>query len=283
MNRLRKRATFINFTRLARPIPKMTIAPWYNVCRNVVRTRSFGLAGRKILSRLTEHSANRQRILHWCESNAQDFVGFATARNPVLTRKSLEVGRDIEERWRANVAARGATMGGSGHCPLLYFITRSLRATTVVETGVAAGCSSQAILLALRDNGGGRLFSSDFPYLRLKEPHQYVGCMVDNDLKENWRLLIDGDRRNLPKIRAEVRHIDLFHYDSDKSRAGRSFALKALAPRLSSNSAVIFDDVQNNSHFMDLIRVTASPYKVFRFEGKFVGLLEGWQPTPAPG
>ena len=77
-------------------------------------------------------------------------------------------------------------MGGGGHYHLLYFLIRHTLAKNVVETGVAAGWSSQAILLALKENKeNGQLYSSDFPYFRYKNPEELVGYIVDEELKNS--------------------------------------------------------------------------------------------------
>ena len=55
------------------------------------------------------------------------------------------------------------SLGGGGNFILLYFLTRKFN-KVVVETGVAAGWSSLAILGAFEKNGEGKLYSSDFPY-----------------------------------------------------------------------------------------------------------------------
>ena len=59
-------------------------------------------------------------------------------------------------------------MGGSGHIHLLYDCVRLINAHNVIETGVAYGWSSLAILKALSENNSGRLFSVDMPYPRKK-------------------------------------------------------------------------------------------------------------------
>jgi predicted O-methyltransferase YrrM len=45
---------------------------------------------------------------------------------------------------------------------LLYMLTRSSRAETVVEFGTSFGISTMHLAAALRDNGGGRLITSEF-------------------------------------------------------------------------------------------------------------------------
>ncbi|NYZ12587.1 O-methyltransferase [Azospirillum sp. RWY-5-1] len=45
---------------------------------------------------------------------------------------------------------------------LLYTLARSLRATSIVEFGTSFGLSTICLAAALRDNGGGRLITSEF-------------------------------------------------------------------------------------------------------------------------
>ena len=55
-------------------------------------------------------------------------------------------------------------MGGASHIHLLYDCVRLSKAKKVVETGVAYGWSSLAILKALSLTNNGKLFSVDMPY-----------------------------------------------------------------------------------------------------------------------
>ena len=103
---------------------------------------------------------------------------------------------------------------------LLYFLIRKFNLINIVETGVAAGWSSLAILKAFKKNGKGKLYSSDFPYFRLENPEKYIGYLAkDESNKDNWFLDIRGDDIALPEIvkKLDNNTIDLFHYDSDKS------------------------------------------------------------------
>ena len=45
---------------------------------------------------------------------------------------------------------------------LLYMLARSTKAQTIVEFGTSFGISTQHLAAALRDNGGGRLITSEF-------------------------------------------------------------------------------------------------------------------------
>jgi hypothetical protein len=75
------------------------------------------------------------------------------------------------------------------------------------------------------------------------------------------------------EIAGKVRSIDLLHYDSDKSHEGRTFALHTLAPKLSLDALILFDDIQDNWHFRDVAR--ERPFLVFPSQGKWVGMIGG--------
>jgi len=165
-------------------------------------------------------------------------------------------------------------LGGGGAYPLLYFIVRFSEPTVVVETGVASGFSTYSILDALDKNQKGHLYSSDLPYFRLPNPTQYIGIVVPKHLKSRWSLYTRGDQANLKEITKCVSHVDLFHYDSDKSYKGRSKAFLLLREHLSIKSWVIIDDIQDDSFFYDLVSKKVNDnWRVFHFEGKWVGLI----------
>jgi predicted O-methyltransferase YrrM len=158
---------------------------------------------------------------------------------------------------------------------LLYFLVRRLRPETVLETGVAAGYSTHAILTALERNQKGHLYSSEFPYFRLADPERYIGVLVPEALKHRWTLALDGDSLSIPRFLDQIRAgVDLFHYDSDKTYAGRKEAFAKVMPRLSPEAVVLVDDIQDNFHFRDLVSRGGYESRVFGFEGKYCGLLQ---------
>ena len=73
---------------------------------------------------------------------------------------------------------------------------------------------------------------------------------------KNWYLDISGDDKALPAILKRIgsNSINLIHYDSDKSYSARNNALKILDPNINSETIIIFDDIQDNLHFKDLIK-----------------------------
>jgi len=246
-----------------------------NIAVNSMKRRNLTVMAQKAILRLREYNRSRgqDQAAKWCALQAVSWPEFASALDADLWCETKSACSSIQKNATEKLEKLGLDLGGGGHYPLLYFMVRFMKPREVVETGVAAGWSSQALLLALRENRrGGKLYSSDFPYFRLKNPERYVGCVVDDTLKEHWTLLIEGDRYNLPFIAERSQTIDLFHYDSDKSYSGRAFALQCLQPKFSATVAILFDDIQNNFHFKDLVGLRQWAFKIFAFEGKYVGL-----------
>lgn len=211
---------------------------------------------------------------HWIKSNCIDFKHYAQAYVPSLWAETEAVAAMIETQAAAILAPVPYPLGGGGIYPLLYFITRYRQPEYIVETGVAAGFSSYAFLEALRRNGKGVLYSSDFPYFRLPDPEQYIGIVVPPDLKSDWQLYHAGDEVNLPQIVQQIPRVDIFHYDSDKSYSGRRQAMQYIQPLLGAESLVFMDDIQDNAYFYDYVTAhPASNWRIFSFEGKYVGMV----------
>ena len=74
-------------------------------------------------------------------------------------------------------------MGGPGDINLLFDAVRLLNSKYVIETGVAYGWSSLAILTAMSRNGLGKLFSIDMPYPKVGN-ESFVGIVVPDRLKK---------------------------------------------------------------------------------------------------
>lgn len=244
-----------------------------NILRFIIRkpSRLVELSG-KIKARLGP-ARERARDLEWIRKQQESFEAWAKQINAAAWEESLEFSRQLKINAKSKLSTLPFSMGGGGIYPVLYFITVIKKPEVIVETGVAAGYSSQTFLSALKKNGSGKLYSSDFPYFRLPNPEKYVGILVDDELRKDWNLFIDGDRRNLPVIMQQVDRIDLFHYDSDKSYVGRTYAFNVVKHKLDTSSYVLFDDIQDNNHFRDLVQQSGCNYKVFEFEGKYAGLI----------
>ena len=254
-----------------------------NIVSNAFRPGYAAEMARKLGRRLGHlRRADTRAIASWCSTNATDIDGWARSIDASLWRESTKFADAQRAYAQRQLSELAIDLGGGGAYDLLYFLTRLLRPSTVVESGVAAGFSSRAFLLALRKNGRGRLYSSDFPYFRIERPERFVGYLVEPELRSEWELHVLGDHKNFPKIAAAIDHVDLLHYDSDKSYAGRAHALKALAPFIDSDSVILFDDIQDNWHFRDCVQ-SRREWRVFPFEGKWLGMWGGPSLLYAPG
>ncbi|MCP4547272.1 MAG: class I SAM-dependent methyltransferase [bacterium] len=247
-----------------------------NIARSALNPANARIMLGKLWRRIRPQSGhlNSDDNQAWLAKQAVDFAEMAHELNPALWSEAEEFGCALEKRAEGILAGLDHQLGGGAYHQLLYFLTRLRCPGVVVETGVAAGFSSQAFLSAMRRNGGGELHSSDFPYFRLPEPERYIGIVVEEELKENWHLHVKGDAVNLPVIASSVTVVDLFHYDSDKSYSGRTFAMKIMVPRLRPGALIIMDDIQDNSFFHDyVIERSPAAWSVFTCGGKYVGLI----------
>jgi hypothetical protein len=246
-----------------------------NIFTNMFKPGYFPVMFNKVIKRLREPNPRviKKKASEWYDQKAEDTLTFMGRMNPALVRESVLYNDGLQAHGQQVLSTLPVKMGGGGNCVLLYFLARHLEPSTIVETGVSMGFSSHAFLSAIQKNSKGHLYSSDFPYFRIENPETYIGCVVAEHLKKPWSLFIEGDHINLPRIVSQIKHIDLFHYDSDKSYAGRSEALKILNDKLTMRSTIVFDDIGDNFHFRDWVEQKGLRYQVLRNpNGGFVGI-----------
>jgi cephalosporin hydroxylase len=116
------------------------------------------------------------------------------------------------------------------------------RPTVVVETGVAQGVTTAAILRAL--GPGGHLHSIDLPVLDV-DADDFVGSLVPVDLHDRWTLHRGPSRAVLPEVLRAHAPVDLFVHDADHSHAAQLEELRTVWPHLRAGGAVLVDDVGN--------------------------------------
>ncbi len=246
-----------------------------NILINIIKNKYFLTILKKIFKRFEKDTSIEAK--RWAQLNTvQSTEEFCSSIDPILFNEINEEIKTIEEHAKKKILELPVKLGGAGNYKLLYFLIRKIKPLNVVETGVAAGWTSLAILRALKKNGKGFLYSSDFPYFRLKDPEQYIGYLAKDEInKENWFLDIRGDDIALPNIMSKLKNksIDLFHYDSDKSYSGRNNAMKILNSKLNSKTIIIFDDIQNNFHLRDYVKKNQKSFCILAFEEKYLGIL----------
>lgn len=162
-------------------------------------------------------------------------------------------------------------MGGPGNLEIIYNLTKHLKAKKIIETGVAYGWSSLIFLLAIKENGGGKLISTDMPYS--KETANYVGCVVPEDLRRYWTLIKESDETGLIKALEILPEVDICHYDSDKTYKGRMFAYPKMWEAIRPGGVFISDDIGDNLAFRDFSKKIKINPIVIKKGKNFVGIL----------
>ena len=218
---------------------------------------------------------HRREATAWCEA-----VGLST--ETLLDRLGCRPARafDValtEAQWAEarDAAARcPETMGGPGHLELLYSCAEAIGAERCIETGVAYGWSSLAILASVCARPTARLISTDMPYVQ-KSLDSWVGCVVPDAWRAQWTLVREADRSALPRVLDELRVLDLAHYDSDKSYYGRMWAYPKLWDALRSGGILISDDIQDNLGFKEFVEGLGPDvvWGVVEWEQKWVGAI----------
>lgn len=230
--------------------------------------------GRKIIKNIFNRNAafkGKEKTLNWASERAisQERVIsklFGTEMKPFgeLFPETFKTSQQTEKNCPVK-------MGGAGALELIYTACEFTKAENVLETGVAYGWSSLAALLSLEKRNG-TLYSSDMPYLG-QNSDQYVGCVVPENLKKNWKLFRHADKESLSKIFRQQEVFDVVHYDSDKAYEGMTWAYSQLYPRLRKGGVFISDDINDNSAFQDFCEKNSIEPTIMEFEGKYVGVF----------
>lgn len=148
---------------------------------------------------------------------------------------------------------------------MLHTITRAKRPEIVVETGVASGRSSAAILDALKKNGTGKLYSIDLPLFYDEEaPERFTtqegnselkgfvpkgkepGWLIPDHLRPQWELILGDSNVELPKLINRLSSVDIFYHDGDHSYQTMSYEFSALWQKMPAGGFLFSDDTKWN-------------------------------------
>jgi predicted O-methyltransferase YrrM len=136
---------------------------------------------------------------------------------------------------------------------LLYMLARSTDARTIVEFGTSFGLSTLYLAAALRDNGGGRLISSEFEVSKVARARQNL---VEGGLADLVEIR-EGDA--LKTLSTDLPdNIDLLLLDGAKSLYPEVLAL--VEGRLRPGALVIADDADYSPQYLDQVRSPAGGY-----------------------
>lgn len=225
-------------------------------------------------SKSEDSADSRKEATDWCKK---------VAVSKVEALKQLGIDQDfvaLEERYPKILETARKTakdcpvdMGGEGGINVLYHILMHKRSKRIIETGVAYGWSSLAILLAIKDLKEAFLISNDMPYIKMYND-KYVGCVVPEDLRGKWKLQRYADVQGIPKaLKSFDYKVDLFHYDSDKSYSGRMWSMPLIWNALVEGGIFISDDINDNIAYKIFCQQKGQKPIVFEHYGKYVGIL----------
>jgi len=153
----------------------------------------------------------------------------------------------------------------------LYSIIRKRKPSILVETGVCAGFSTSFILLAIKENKKGKLYSIDYPeyeggtYNKDSFYAQKRGATVPKGresgwaipayLKQNWKLILGKSQEKLPLLLEELKSIDLFLHDGEHSYECMWFEFNEAFSSLKDGGLLLSDDIDWNKSFYDFCKM----------------------------
>ena len=136
---------------------------------------------------------------------------------------------------------------------LLYMLARSTRARTIVEFGTSFGISTLHLAAALRDNGGGRLITSEFEPSKAARARDNLKAGGVIDLVE----IREGDA--LQTLSADLPEaIDLVLLDGAKALYPEILSL--LESRLKPGAPIVADNADMSPDYLKRVRAPASGY-----------------------
>jgi predicted O-methyltransferase YrrM len=211
---------------------------------------------------------------NWCKENCIDQEK-ALQQLVHISRSTNLADLYSNEIKQAQMIAENcpAKMGGEGAITFIYHLVKNSNAKKIIETGVAYGWSSLAILLAIKDNEGAFLISNDMPYIKMNND-DYVGCIIPENLKSKWELQRLPDVKGIPLALKKLHNsIDFCHYDSDKSYTGRTWASPILWNALKKGGIFVADDINDNLAFRHFSESVNRTPVIIEHLGKYVGVV----------
>jgi predicted O-methyltransferase YrrM len=136
---------------------------------------------------------------------------------------------------------------------LLYMLARNARAKVIVEFGTSFGISTLHLAAALRDNGGGRLITTEFEQSKVARARDNLATGGLGDLVE----IRVGDA--LQTLRADLPEtIDLLLLDGAKALYPEILSL--VEARLRHGAIIVADNADYSPDYLTRVRTPANGY-----------------------
>jgi predicted O-methyltransferase YrrM len=194
-----------------------------------------------LLQQLFRDAAHSSHILQQMGTNMS-----AQERTRLMTSKTDY--RQMYERLKDFHLAVSPETG-----TLLYMLARACKACSVVEFGTSFGISTLHLAAALRDNGGGRIISTEFEASKIAAAQANIAAAGLSDLVE----IRAGDAlqtlaSGLPE------HIDLVLLDGAKPLYPQVLAL--LGPHLRQGAMIVADNADWCPEYLARVRTADNGY-----------------------
>jgi predicted O-methyltransferase YrrM len=136
---------------------------------------------------------------------------------------------------------------------LLYMLARASKACSIVEFGTSFGISTLHLAAALRDNGGGRIISTEFEPAKIAQAQANLAAAGLSDLVE----IRAGDA--LQTLASELpEHIDLVLLDGAKPLYPQILTL--LESRLRPGAMIVADNADWCPEYLARVRTVSNGY-----------------------
>jgi len=143
---------------------------------------------------------------------------------------------------------------------LLYMLARASRARTIVEFGTSFGISTLHLAAALRDNGGGRLITSEFEPSKVERARKNL---TDGGVIDLVEIRVGDALKTLASDLPES--VDLLLLDGAKSLYPDILAL--VESRLRPGAFIVADNADYSPEYLARVRSPANGYLSTPFGG----------------
>jgi predicted O-methyltransferase YrrM len=186
----------------------------------------------------------------------------ADAAEPDIDAAFADLSEDEQARMLRSKTDYGELYGRMKNLPLavsretgalLYMLARSTSARTIVEFGTSFGISTLHLAAALRDNGGGRLITSEF------EPSKAARAKANLEAAGVFDLVEIREGDALETLSVDLPEtIDLVLLDGAKSLY--SEILTMLESRLQPGALIVADNADMSPDYLKRVRAPGNGY-----------------------
>lgn len=194
------------------------------------------------------------------ESWDEDLHRLLGAAWPCPQRQQLD---ELMNRIVALLSAKGLGYGRQTYgvnsdgdwslCRAVWCTILHTRPEVVIETGVARGVTSRIVLEALEENDRGHLWSIDLPYPFDRQLHAQIGAAVSDSCRTRWSYIEGTSSRRLPRLVADVGHVEVFIHDSLHTAKNQLFEMEQAASAMRPGGVILVDDITLHKGFSAFI------------------------------